>query len=93
MHYLYLHGWLSGPTSKKGLLLKDLFHAKGHELVLLDLNGGHPSKLTYTSAIDVVLQYAAAHPDGKIRLIGCVRPRLSAPPAIWGLYGAEWDKR
>lgn len=51
-------------------------------LHLLDLNQGDPASLSYTSATNVVLQYAAARPQGKVRLIGVcptVQPQLSHP--------------
>eukprot|EP00668_Euglena_longa_P030067 GGOE01037473.1.p1 GENE.GGOE01037473.1~~GGOE01037473.1.p1 ORF type:complete len:490 (+),score=112.02 GGOE01037473.1:91-1560(+) len=70
LHFAYLHGFLSGPTSQKGLFLQSVFQRHGQHLDLLDLNRGNIASLTYTSATEVVLEYAAAHPEGKVCLIG-----------------------
>jgi len=70
VRYAYLHGFLSGPASKKGTFLKQEFARWGHPLELLDLNDGDPCNLRFSTAIAVVERFLAAHPAARIRLIG-----------------------
>ncbi len=52
--YAYLHGFASGPKSKKGVHLRKFLKNFDVELHLPDLNGRAFSELTYTGALDIM---------------------------------------
>ncbi|RQV98876.1 MAG: esterase, partial [Calditrichaeota bacterium] len=54
MNYIYLHGFLSGPDSNKGLFFKSCFEKLGLVLHLPDLNDGNFTHMTITSQLKVV---------------------------------------
>ena len=55
----YLHGFASGPLSKKGMLLAERFRGQGVELRLPDLNRPSFSRLTVTEALEAVDELVA----------------------------------
>jgi uncharacterized protein len=54
MDYLYLHGFASGPRSKKGRFLQTQFQRLGISLKMLDLNQPSFETLTITSQLAVL---------------------------------------
>jgi pimeloyl-ACP methyl ester carboxylesterase len=52
--YAYLHGFASGPKSKKGVHLRSFLKTYGVDLHLPDLNGLTFSELTYTGALEIL---------------------------------------
>lgn len=69
----YLHGFLSGPGSKKGRALVAAFQQAGHHLDQLDLNRPSASELTITAALAELDAWTTRHlaPDGApVDLIG-----------------------
>jgi uncharacterized protein len=54
MDYLYLHGFASGPRSKKGRFLQTQFQNLGISLKMLDLNQPSFETLTITSQLAVL---------------------------------------
>lgn len=56
MHFLYLHGFASGPDSTKARYFADAFARRGLDLRRLDLNVGAFAGLTVTGQIEVVTE-------------------------------------
>ena len=54
--YAYLHGFASGPKSKKGVHLRKFLKKYGVELHLPDLNGKTFSELTYSGALEIMTE-------------------------------------
>lgn len=54
MRYIYLHGFLSGPSSNKGVFLSQQFQRAGIDLLRPDLNGNDFEHLTITSQLKIV---------------------------------------
>ncbi len=54
MRYIYLHGFLSGPSSNKGVFLSQQFQKDGIDLLRPDLNGGDFEHLTITSQLKII---------------------------------------
>lgn len=69
MHYLYLHGFLSGANSYKGSYLREKFAAQGLALHTPDLNGGDFEHLTLSGQLNIVRELALALP-GDLTLLG-----------------------
>jgi pimeloyl-ACP methyl ester carboxylesterase len=69
MQYFYLHGFLSGPRSKKGEFLASKFQEKGINLIRPDLNDGDFSRMTISSQLAVV-EKQLTNSTGPITLIG-----------------------
>lgn len=67
MRYLYLHGFASGPLSKKGVRFERALGDRGLELERLDLNVPSFSALSVRAMVDAVA--AAAHGD-EVTLLG-----------------------
>lgn len=65
--YAYLHGFGSGPDSKKGRLLAAAFQAAGKHLDRLDLNAPSFGELTISAARDAVGAWAG---DDRVALVG-----------------------
>jgi hypothetical protein len=65
--YLYLHGFASGPGSKKAAFFRRRFHEAGIELRVPDLADGDFENLTITAQLRVIEREAAGEP---VRLIG-----------------------
>lgn len=61
-HYLYLHGFASGPRSTKALYLRDRFREAGIELQVLDLNAGDFSHLTLTRQLQQAAKFIDSEP-------------------------------
>ncbi len=68
-HYLYLHGFCSGPHTFKGNQLRERFCEQGIELRTPDLNGDDFLHMTLTSQLEIVRTEVAGL-DGGITLIG-----------------------
>jgi len=54
MNYIYLHGFLSGPDSTKGIYLEKVFNQAGHKLYRPDLNGTDFSRMTISSQLEII---------------------------------------
>ena len=61
--YAYLHGFASGPRSRKGTALQAALSARGIELLLLDLNRPSFAELTLSAQVAAVDALAAQRPD------------------------------
>jgi pimeloyl-ACP methyl ester carboxylesterase len=64
---LYLHGFASGPSSRKAIFFRDYLQAAGARVDVLDLAAGDFERLTLTGQLAVVEQAAAGRP---VSLIG-----------------------
>jgi pimeloyl-ACP methyl ester carboxylesterase len=64
---IYLHGFASGPGSKKARFFREHFSALGFELVIPDLTEGNFEGLTITGQLKVVERLASGEP---VSLIG-----------------------
>ncbi len=64
---LYLHGFASGPASKKAQFFQSRFLERGREMMIPDLAAGDFENLTITSQLAVVERAAAGRP---VSLIG-----------------------
>lgn len=69
MHYLYLHGFLSGAKSYKGSYLREKFAAQGLALHTPDLNGGDFEHLTLSGQLNIIRELAESLP-GELTLLG-----------------------
>ncbi|GAB4342687.1 MAG: alpha/beta fold hydrolase [Calditrichia bacterium] len=54
MKYIYLHGFLSGPASRKGLFLEEQFKALGIPLERPDLNQPDFSEMTISGQLKII---------------------------------------
>ncbi len=54
MNYIYLHGFLSGPDSQKGLYLQKRFRELDVDLHVPDLNAGNFERMTISSQMEVI---------------------------------------
>jgi uncharacterized protein len=68
--HAYLHGFASGPRSRKGVALRDALAARGVELALPDLNAPSFAALTISAALGAIDAMADAAPDLRWRLVG-----------------------
>jgi len=64
---IYLHGFASGPTSKKAQFFRERFAQLGIGLEIPDLADGHFDKLTITGQLNVIERAARGEP---VTLIG-----------------------
>jgi len=64
---LYLHGFASGPSSRKAIFFRDYLQAAGARVDVLDLAAGDFERLTLTGQLAVIEQAAAGRP---VSLIG-----------------------
>ncbi len=69
MHYIYLHGFLSGANSYKGSYLRERFAEAGLTLHTPDLNGGDFERLTLTGQLQIIGELAESLP-GELTLLG-----------------------
>jgi len=76
--HIFLHGFASGPQSKKGNALREAFAARGVELTLPDLNAPDFAHLTYTASLAVI---DAAAGDDPVALVGS---------SLGGYLAARW---
>lgn len=74
MKILYLHGFASGPQSKKGVEFDSYFSARGHDVQRLNLRVPSFEHLRLTAMIDTV----RAAIDGPVVLIGSSLGGLTA---------------
>jgi hypothetical protein len=79
----YLHGFASGPLSKKGLVLAERLRGRGVELRLPDLNRPSFSRLTVTGALEAVDELVAGvdADGGRWRFVGS---------SLGGYVAARW---
>lgn len=67
--YCYIHGFGSGPKSKKGVILAEYMKMNGLELLLPDCNSPSFTDLTITNALGVIdkmdAQQRANNSNGK----------------------------
>jgi len=70
--YAYLHGFASGSRSRKGTLLKEAFHARGHGLETPDLNNPSFARITIAGSLEAVsaLDNNAAPAGSPWRFVG-----------------------
>ena len=66
-HILYLHGFASGPSSRKALFFRDYLQAAGARVDVLDLAAGDFEHLTLTGQLAVIEQAASVRP---VSLVG-----------------------
>ena len=83
-HYAYLHGFASGPKSKKGIHLRSFLKKYGVDLHLPDLNGPTFSELTYTGALDILTAL-----DSELMASGSFKWRLIGS-SMGGYLAARW---
>ena len=69
MRYIYLHGFLSGPSSKKGVFLFRKFQKAGIDLLRPDLNGDSFEHLTISSQLKIIDNLIQSG-EGDITMIG-----------------------
>ena len=68
--FVYLHGFASGPSSKKASAFKNKFKEIGVSLNTPDLEGGNFENMTLTSQIKIVLDLLDQIQSEKVCLIG-----------------------
>lgn len=68
--YAYLHGFASGPSSRKGTLLQGRLKSLGVELELPDLNRPSFAELTISGTLVAVEELLMSKPDVRWRLVG-----------------------
>lgn len=76
--YAYCHGFLSGPGSVKGQVLRESMLEAGVDMMLLNLNGADndPGAITCSGALQAVRDFhlekkaTAGDPGLKLRLVG-----------------------
>ncbi len=69
MKYIYLHGFLSGPSSTKGEFLFRRFAEFGRILIRPDLNGNSFEKMTISSQLQII-NYTIDNAGDEVILIG-----------------------
>lgn len=69
MHFIYLHGFCSGPSSRKAQFFKQKFARNGANLLIPDLNGGDFEHLTLTRQLQIVEETLPLD-DAPVLLIG-----------------------
>jgi pimeloyl-ACP methyl ester carboxylesterase len=69
LRYIYLHGFLSGPSSKKGVFLFRKFQKAGIDLLRPDLNGDDFEHLTISSQLKIIDDLICSG-EGDITMIG-----------------------
>jgi pimeloyl-ACP methyl ester carboxylesterase len=67
VRHLYLHGFASGPASKKAAIFRNRFAEAGIELRVPDLAAGDFENLTITGQLELVQREARG---GRVRLVG-----------------------
>ena len=68
--FVYLHGFASGPSSKKASVFKNKFKEIGVSLNTPDLEGGNFENMTLTSQVNIVLDLLDQFQGKKVCLIG-----------------------
>jgi len=68
--FVYLHGFASGPSSKKATAFKNKFKEIGVSLNTPDLEGGNFENMTLTSQVNIVLDLLDQFQCKKVCLIG-----------------------
>ena len=68
--FVYLHGFASGPSSKKASAFKNKFKELGVSLNTPDLEGGNFENMTLTSQVNIVLDLLDQFQCKKVCLIG-----------------------
>ena len=68
--FVYLHGFASGPSSKKATAFKNKFKKIGVSLNTPDLEGGNFESMTLTSQFNIVLDLLEQFQSKKVCLIG-----------------------
>jgi len=68
--FVYLHGFASGPSSKKASAFKNKFKEIGVSLNTPDLEGGNFENMTLTSQVNIVLDLLDQFQCKKVCLIG-----------------------
>ena len=68
--FVYLHGFASGPSSKKAVAFKKKFKEIGVSLNIPDLEGDNFENMTLTSQVNIVLDLLDQFQCKKVCLIG-----------------------
>lgn len=89
VHYLYLHGFASGPQSYKAQALQARFEAVGLSLTIPDLNQGDFSTLTLSRQIQQARELILAQPQPTV-MIGS---SLGGLTAAWVAEQADLQER
>ncbi len=84
MRYAYIHGFASGPMSRKGTFMREQFEARGHAFEQPDLNRPSFAQLTFTGALEAIDAMADAHPGERWCFIGS---------SMGGYLSALWSAR
>lgn len=87
MRHLWLHGFASGPGSTKALFVREQLRARGHDLVIPNLNLPSFRDLTVSRMLGVVSQLASEVPSGQLVLFGSSLGGLTA--ALWAAANPE----
>ena len=70
MRYAYIHGFASGPQSRKGTFMREQFELRGHAFEQPDLNQPSFAELTFTGALGAIDEMVAEHPRERWCFIG-----------------------
>ncbi len=68
--FIYLHGFASGPGSRKACVFKDRFEQAGLSLTIPDLQQGDFENLTLTKQVSLVQSIVDEKPGARFVLIG-----------------------
>jgi pimeloyl-ACP methyl ester carboxylesterase len=80
----YLHGFGSGPGSRKGRALAAAFEAAGRPFERLDMNRPSFSELTISDALAALDDWSSKHPEAPFALVGS---------SLGGYLAALWAER
>lgn len=67
---IYLHGFSSGPQSRKAVLFRKEFSRHGINLLIPDLEGGDFRNLTISNQINIIRKVIYQNPSSKYGIIG-----------------------
>lgn len=68
--FIYLHGFASGPGSKKATAFKKRFDSDSISLIVPDLEGGDFQRLTLTKQLKIIDDCMGEYPGERFGLIG-----------------------
>jgi len=68
--FVYLHGFASGPSSKKASTFKNIFKEIGVTLITPDLEGGNFKNMTLSSQVKIIFDLLDQFQNKKVCLIG-----------------------
>jgi esterase/lipase len=68
--FIYLHGFASGPSSKKAVVFKNKFKEIGFSLVVPDLEKGNFENINLTFQMNILFDLLDINKDEKVCLVG-----------------------